>query len=106
MTKLVIWFDPEKASVAYRDHEIEAMCRQTLEGAILSETQIHFITAQELVLLMFRALLYKEYKPYQQYISFLVNGEKVIYDHNMRNASGIYPPSIYEDCCDILLGCI
>ena len=104
MSKLVIWFDTEKASIAYRDHEIEPICRQTLESTILGETQIHFITAQELVVQMFRALLYKEYKSYQQDVSFLINGEKVIYDSNMRNASGIYPPSVYDKCLCILLG--
>lgn len=104
MSKLVIWFDTQKASIAYRDHEIETICRQTLEGAILSDTQIHFITAQELVLHMFRALLFREYKPYQQYVSFIINGKSVKYDSNMRTFAENYPYSVWDNCLCKLLG--
>lgn len=107
MNNFTIKFESNSQShAAYPDCRVESVCRELLEQLANNEKYLQITTGQELVLYMFRALLFREYKHLQEQVTFLVDGAEVRYDHNMRNASGIYPPSVYEDCCDILLGCV
>lgn len=68
----------------------------------LGKTNTVFV-AQELVLYMFRALLYKEYKHLQEQVTFIFDGVEVKFDQNMRTTAE-YPYSLYDECLCILLG--
>ena len=106
--ELVVHFrsnDLEQQFPVYNDVHIATVCRNYLDSLVAGKGD-YVNTAQELVVYMFRALLYREYKHIQSQVCFIVDDKGVAYDSNMRNASGIYPPSVYEDCCDILLGVI
>ncbi len=106
MNKLTINFDPTYGCRTYADGEIQSICRQYLEALEYGNSDKTAFISQELVLYMFRALLYKEYKHLQSQVTFIIDGAEVKFDSNMRTVGGLYPPSVYEHCCDILLGCV
>lgn len=106
MSKLTVDYRSVPPSdYGFQDFKIKEVCETYLGYITEGVENPYLITGQELVLYMFRALLYKEYKHLQPYVTFLVDGTEVKFDTNMRS-SGIYPPSVYDDCCDILLGCV
>lgn len=107
MNKLTVDFRLTPPSdYGFQDCKIREVCETYLGYITEGDHDPYLITGQELVLYMFRALLYKDYKHLQAHVTFLIDGVEVKYDSNMRNSSSIYPPSVYDDCCDILLGCI
>jgi hypothetical protein len=59
--KLIVDVDMTYSAKPIRDHEIASYCIHQLEALQLGKSNIIY-TAQELVLYMFRALLYKDYK--------------------------------------------
>ena len=105
MNNLTVDFRTDTPSdYGFQDFKIKEVCEAYLGYITEGAEDPYLITGQELVLYMFRALLFREYKHLQEQVTFIIDGVEVIYDVNMRNASGIYPPSVYDDCCDILLG--
>jgi hypothetical protein len=107
MNRLTVDFRSDTPSdYGFQDCKIKEICEAYLGYITEGDYDPYLITGQELVIQMFRALLFREYKHLQPYVCFIVDGKGVVYDSDMRNASGIYPPSIYDDCCDILLGCV
>ena len=62
--KLTIEVDMTCSAKPIRDYEIASYCIHELEALQLGKISTIY-TAQELVLYMFRALLYKEYKHLQ-----------------------------------------
>lgn len=104
--ELVIHFrsnDLEQQFPVYNDVRIPIICRGYLDSLAVGKGD-YINTGQELIIQMFRVLLYKKYKHLQSQVLFMIDDQVVVYGSNMRNASGIYPPSVFEDCCDILLG--
>lgn len=103
--ELIIHFrsnDLEQQFPVYNDIRVPIICRGYLESLTAGKGD-YVNTAQELVIQMFRALLYREYKHLQTQVHFIVDDKTVMYDSSMRNANGIHPPSVYEYCCYILL---
>ena len=107
MSDLTIKFVSNSQShIAYSDCRIEGVCREYLMHLSDGEEYLQITTNQELMICMFRALLFKEYKHLQSQVNFFIDDKSVKYDSNMRNVSGIYPPSVFDDCCDVLLGAV
>ena len=105
MSNLTVKFVSNSQShAAYSDCMIESVCREYLTQLKNGEEHLQITTNQELVIYMFRALLCREYRIYQASVVFTIDDREVIFDSNMRNASGIYPPSVFEKCCDVLIG--
>ncbi len=84
------------------DIHVKPFCINILEQLRKGEGDIIY-TAQELVLYMFRALIYKDYKDLQSKIVFRFEGVEVKFDKNMRTIIE-YPYSVYDECCNTLLG--
>lgn len=105
MTELTIKFVSKAASFhAFQDFEVKEQCTLLLDALEKGEKYLSITTGQELVVYMFRALLFSKYKHLQSQVCFTIDGKGVIFDENMRNCSGIYPPSVFDECCDVLLG--
>lgn len=102
MNRLVIDYDPLNNNEPLRDNDIKAFCTEQLENLKLKEYSLIYIN-QELVLYMFRALLYKEYRHLQQQVMFKLNDVYVSFDKRMRTWDNNYPDSLYDKCLDILL---
>ena len=94
------------SELGFQDYMIEEICEGYLGFIIEGQTDLYIIIGQELMLYMFRALLYKKYRHLQDRVAFVVDNVEVKFYSNMRNASGIYPPSIFDQCCDVLLGAV
>lgn len=87
---------------AIRDNEIKPFCIAHLEALKVGKTNIVY-TGQELVLYMFRALLYKDYKYLQNQVVFKFDGVEVQFDERMRTKAN-YLYSVYDECLSILVG--
>lgn len=87
---------------ALRDNEIKPFCIAHLEALKVGKTNTVY-TGQELVLYMFRALLYKDYKYLQEQVVFIFEGKEVKFDERMRTWKD-YPYSVYDECLNILVG--
>ena len=103
MSKLTIDVDLHYSVKAIRDVEIPSFCINELEALQLGKTSTVYVV-QELVLYMFRALLFREYKHLQEQVTFLLDGVEVKFDHRMRTNEDNYPHSLYNECLCILLG--
>jgi hypothetical protein len=90
------------AGLIFRDKEVKAFCISHLNALQMGESNTVY-TAQELVLYMFRALLYKDYKHLQSQVVFKFDGVEVKFDKNMRTRAE-YPYSVYDECLCILVG--
>lgn len=88
--------------IILRDKETRLFCVSHLNALQAGETNTVY-TAQELVLYMFRALLYKEYKHLQSQVMFKFDGVEVKFDERMRTKAE-YPYSVYDECLCVLVG--
>jgi hypothetical protein len=89
------------AGLIFRDKEVETFCISHLNALQMGENNTVY-TAQELVLYMFRALLYKDYKHLQSQVVFKFDGVEAKFDERMRT-NAEYPYSLYDECLDVLL---
>lgn len=102
MSKLTINVDMSYLVKPFKDEEIHSYCIHQLEALQLGKTDTIYI-AQELILYMFRALLYKDYKHLQSQVMFKFDGKEVEFDERMRTRAD-YPYSVFDECLCILVG--
>lgn len=104
-SKLRVIISP--TGVAYPDHQVESICRSYLEVVNNNVRSQDVFISQELMLLMFRALLYKEYSHLQPWVEFYNNdfGQQLHYDSRMRITWELDPfiDSLHDRCLCILL---
>jgi len=108
MNKLLVkYISNAQSHAAYPDCIIKSVCEELLQQLAIiedNEEPLQIVTGQELVLYMFRALLFKEYKHLQSQVTFIFDGVEVKFDHRMRTAEDNYPHSLFDECLCILLG--
>lgn len=104
MNKLTVDFRSKCPSdYGFQDFRIKEVCESYLGYITEGSYDPYLITGQELVLYMFRALLFREYKHLQEHVTFIFDGVEVKFDSNMRTTAE-YPYSLYDECLCKLLG--
>ena len=104
MNKLIVDFRSDPSSdYGFQDCKIKEVCEAYLGYITEGDYDPYLITGQELVLYMFRALLFSKYKHLQEQVTFIFDGAEVKFDSNMRTTAE-YPYSLYDECLCILLG--
>lgn len=103
--KLIIHFKSKdtEGSKSHNDYNIPIICHGYLDSLTVGKGD-YVDTGQELVLYMFRALLFSEYKHLQKQVTFLIDGVEVKFDHRMRTDEDNYPHSLFDECLCVLLG--